>query len=211
VRALNSTGPPPPSLSRYSEAQADFSEVPELGDGQTAEEAQALASRVRTLLGQWETLVHLNGWERSRNQLERIKEGLGLMPAADAGGSKLALWAAALINPLPALGVAPEVRPDVLGAPTGYQRLLVVERGLEESIKHVSRARGTVSIGGLAVKVHYIGALLVVAFLAYSASGSDRLREAVGLAGGLLANVTNSSSSSAGRVPVPGSVTAAEL
>eukprot|EP00966_Prymnesium_polylepis_P257503 5948617-Prymnesium_polylepis.2 len=48
-----------------------------------------------------------------------------------------ALWVAGLINPLPALGVALEVRPAALMASTTDERLEVVEMGLRDSIKRL--------------------------------------------------------------------------
>ena len=60
------------------------------------------------------------------------------MPDA-ARPSARALWVAGLINPLPALGVALEVRPGVLIADTADRRLQAAELGLRDSIERLSR------------------------------------------------------------------------
>ena len=53
--------------------------------------------------------------------------------------SALAFWIAGLINPLPALGVALEVRPAALMAGGARERLRVVEAGLKDSIVRLSQ------------------------------------------------------------------------
>ena len=58
------------------------------------------------------------------------------MPSSKQPSAR-ALWVAALINPLPALGVALEVRPAALMAPTADLRLQVAEMGLRDSIERL--------------------------------------------------------------------------
>ena len=48
------------------------------------------------------------------------------------------MWVAGLINPLPALGVALEVRPAVLMAETADLRVQVAEMGLRDSIQRLA-------------------------------------------------------------------------
>jgi hypothetical protein len=60
------------------------------------------------------------------------------MPDADEVDNR-AFWVAALINPLPALGVALEVRPSVLAATSSLARIEVVKRGLIDSIARLKR------------------------------------------------------------------------
>jgi hypothetical protein len=48
------------------------------------------------------------------------------------------MWVAALINPLPALGVALEIRPAVLQASSVANALGVVTQGIRSSIDHVN-------------------------------------------------------------------------
>ena len=58
---------------------------------------------------------------------------LGPMPEAEEADDR-AFWAAALINPLPALGVAREVRPAVLRATEALERVELVHAALVDSI-----------------------------------------------------------------------------
>ena len=51
--------------------------------------------------------------------------------------SQLALWAAALINPLPGLGVSIEIRPRVLDAWSVQKRLDLVYMAITRSIEHL--------------------------------------------------------------------------
>lgn len=51
------------------------------------------------------------------------------------------MWVAALINPLPALGVAMEIRPAVLQASSAAGALAVVTSGIQSSIAHVNGTR----------------------------------------------------------------------
>jgi hypothetical protein len=44
---------------------------------------------------------------------------------------------AALINPLPALGVSPEIRGRVLAAPTAKRRLEILQWGIERPIRNL--------------------------------------------------------------------------
>jgi hypothetical protein len=52
-------------------------------------------------------------WERSRGQLDEILQSLGPKPPPTQPEA-LGLWAAGMVNPLPPLGVAPEVRLSAL-------------------------------------------------------------------------------------------------
>jgi hypothetical protein len=49
----------------------------------------------------------------------------------------LAFWGAALINPLPALGVSPEIRGRILEAPDASSRLDILEWGVKRSIHNL--------------------------------------------------------------------------
>lgn len=97
----------------------------------------AEARSLPALVARWRTLVEGNHHERFEGQVKAVLADLGPMPPPEAAGH-LALWVAALINPLPALGVAYEIRPAVLAAPTVTERLRVVREGIEGSIGHVS-------------------------------------------------------------------------
>ena len=104
--------------------------------GETRSELLARSEALGVLVDEWEELVRNGGRERSPGQLDGVMRDLGPMPEADAPSAR-ALWIAGLINPLPALGVALEVRPAALMAPTAEVRLQVVEMGLQDSIERL--------------------------------------------------------------------------
>ena len=85
---------------------------------------QARAAELDTLVAEWTRLVVESGRERQPNQIRDLLGDLGPMPEA-ADADDRALWVAALINPLPALGVALEIRPAALAATTTRERLEV--------------------------------------------------------------------------------------
>ena len=82
------------------------------------ERSEALSSRV----GEWVRLVRETGRERQPDQIATLLGDLGPMPDAEDADER-ALWVAALINPLPALGVALEIRPAALAATSVLERL----------------------------------------------------------------------------------------
>lgn len=87
---------------------------------------------------QWLKLVRSTKRERSPGQLERILADLGPLPEADQPSAR-ALWIAGLINPLPALGVALEIRPAVLTAATADLRVGFALFGINDSIERLER------------------------------------------------------------------------
>jgi len=96
------------------------------------EEDVAAASSLGPLFEDWEGLVS----RLAPGRLERAKADLGAPPPLGRPGD-YSFWAAALINPLPPLGVAPEIRPATLAAADTAERLRVVKDGLEASIQHL--------------------------------------------------------------------------
>lgn len=66
-----------------------------------------------------------------------VKKNLGAMPNADDDPNALALWAAALVNPLPPMGISPEIRGLVLEAATTKERLRLATWGTERSIRNL--------------------------------------------------------------------------
>ena len=85
-------------------------------------------------------LVQACGLERQPGHLEGVLELLGPAPPPSRPGA-LALWLAALLNPIPPLGVAPELRPRVLLSPSPDERLAVVYAGLARSLAHLEDTR----------------------------------------------------------------------
>ena len=104
------------------------------GNEAASDEAFAKSAALKPLVDEWIELVRSTGRERSPGQIDGVLDDLGSMP--DDPDAR-ALWIAGLINPLPALGVALEIRPAVLMASTTDERLEVVEMGLRDSIKRL--------------------------------------------------------------------------
>ena len=61
------------------------------------------------------------------------------MPDAESA-DELAWWAAALINPMPALGVCKEVRPMALQAADALSRVQWVEAAIGDSMRRMREA-----------------------------------------------------------------------
>lgn len=102
-------------------------------------DAVIAAEALGPLVARWIELVR-GGRERSEGQLDRILTDLGPMPPP-ADPDELALYVAALINPLPALGVAYEIRPAMLVAKSAAERLQIATVGIEKSIGHLDGSR----------------------------------------------------------------------
>ena len=80
--------------------------------------------------------MRTGGRERVPGQLELIASHLGPMPAR-ASKARRAAWVAALINPIPALGVAYEIRPALLMARDTRGMLRVARDGIVTSIERL--------------------------------------------------------------------------
>lgn len=96
------------------------------------EEDVAAASGLAPLFAEWEELVS----RFAPGRLERAKAELGAAPPFERPAD-YAIWAAALVNPLPPLGVAPEIRPATLAAADAAERLRIVKGALEASVEHL--------------------------------------------------------------------------
>ena len=81
--------------------------------------------------------------ERSPGQIDALLEDLGEIPPSDQP-SERAFWVGALINPLPAMGVALEIRPALLTAKKAEQRVEVALNGILRSIKYMDGSAGLV-------------------------------------------------------------------
>lgn len=69
--------------------------------------------------------------------LRKVRRDLGPMPPPSKPTS-MAIWGAALINPLPALGVSTEIRGAILHVDGAEAKLSVLERGLVKSINNLN-------------------------------------------------------------------------
>ncbi|KAL3945716.1 MAG: hypothetical protein SGBAC_000200 [Bacillariaceae sp.] len=87
-----------------------------------------------SLVDRWIELAKEN--ERSPGQIEQLLEDLGEIPPPHEP-SERAFWIGALINPIPAMGVAMEIRPQLLIAKTAEMRVQHALDGILKSIKHM--------------------------------------------------------------------------
>ena len=74
--------------------------------------------------------------EREPGQIDQLLKDLGEMPPPEEP-SDLAFWVGALINPIPAMGVATEIRPALLTAKKTEERVQVAIDGIFKSIRHM--------------------------------------------------------------------------
>jgi len=119
------------------------------GGESASESAQMItdaATALEPLVVEWQALVVEGGWQRFSGQLGRCLADIGPMPHASdrSGAVERALWVGALINPLPGLGVAPEIRPGLLACTDDLEMLRIAERGLRESISFLTPSPTTV-------------------------------------------------------------------
>jgi hypothetical protein len=81
---------------------------------------------------------HPGLWVDPEKLLQRVSKQLGPRPHHPTA---FCFWAAALINPLPSLGVSLEIRGQMLEAPTIQRRLEILEYGLIRSIDNLKGKR----------------------------------------------------------------------
>jgi Lon protease-like protein len=87
-----------------------------------------------SLVDRWVELAKEN--ERQNGQIDKLLDDLGEIPPPERP-SERAFWIGALINPLPAMGVALEIRPALLSAKTAEERVHISLDGIFRSIKHM--------------------------------------------------------------------------
>ena len=74
--------------------------------------------------------------ERTPGQIDTLLKELGKIPPTHQPTER-AFWIGALINPLPAMGVALEIRPALLTAKKAEQRVEIALNGIHRSIKYM--------------------------------------------------------------------------
>lgn len=74
--------------------------------------------------------------ERQKGQIDQLLKDLGPMPSWEEP-SECAFWIGALINPIPAVGVALEIRPRLLLADTAEERAQIALDGIWNSIQYM--------------------------------------------------------------------------
>ena len=108
---------------------------------------QQLQRRLVERFRAWGQSVRHGGHERFPGQLDQILADLGPCPSVDEPDAAC-LWLAALLNPLPALGVAPEIRGHVLRGHDWPDRLEKIKLAFDTSCQVVKmrdfRAAGAV-------------------------------------------------------------------
>mmetsp|Transcript_30703 Transcript_30703/g.56251 ORF Transcript_30703/g.56251 Transcript_30703/m.56251 type:complete len:368 (+) Transcript_30703:63-1166(+) len=87
-----------------------------------------------SLVDRWIELAKEN--ERQPGQIDALLKQLGEMPP-EYEPTERAFWVGALINPLPSMGVAMEIRPALLVSKKAEERVQVALEGLLKSIKHM--------------------------------------------------------------------------
>lgn len=88
----------------------------------------------QSLVDRWIELAKQN--EREPGQIMQLLEQLGEIPPPHEP-SERAFWVGALINPIPAMGVAMEIRPQLLIAKSAETRVQCALDGILKSIKHM--------------------------------------------------------------------------
>lgn len=94
------------------------------------------AQTLRPLVSEWTQLLVETQREQQPGQLKQLLNDLGPMPDEEESVDDVALWTAALLNPMTPtkFGVAREVRPAVLEANDALSRVEVVHQALVESV-----------------------------------------------------------------------------
>lgn len=87
-----------------------------------------------SLIERWIELAKEN--ERHPGQIDVLLQQLGEIPPEHEPTNR-AMWVGALINPLPSMGVAKEIRPQLLVSKRAEERVQVALVGLLQSIKHM--------------------------------------------------------------------------
>lgn len=92
----------------------------------------------KSLVDRWVQLAREN--ERAPGQIDKLLLDLGNAPSSESP-SELAFWVGALINPLPGMGVAMEIRPSLLTAKTAEERVDIALNGILTSVRHMDGTR----------------------------------------------------------------------
>jgi len=111
-----------------------------MGGGAKLEESlriktQEMYGEIPELVKQWLDCLYASG-RAHPNLMKRYFEDLGTEIPTDSMRDR-AIWTAALINPIPALGVCSEIRPAMLACTNDYERICLAWEALHSSIKHL--------------------------------------------------------------------------
>jgi Lon protease-like protein len=140
VRCFRITGEVENAAAGWTEARVEFLEAKDdesqIKPQDRMELARAMANsrQLSGLADQWIALARTK--QRQEGQIDKLLLDLGDMPSSEAPTDR-AFWVGALINPIPAMGVALEIRPALLTAQTADERVNVALAGIQRSIKHM--------------------------------------------------------------------------
>ena len=135
---------PPPMLASEAGLRPDDVEAGAAARG------EALAADIRSALALWLGMVR--SYEQRPGQIDGILRDIGPLPPSgrrDGSGPRpeeleaLGLWAAACLNPLPPLGVAPEIRLRAIEETDTLARLRLVLSAAEDSLAAMGASRRT--------------------------------------------------------------------
>jgi len=118
----------------FLDNEDDESKIDIKADRMGLARSMSKARKLPGLVTEWISLALKR--ERHPGQIDRLLQDLGEMPPTEEPSDR-AMWVGALINPLPALGVALEIRPSLLTARTPEQRVDIALAGIEKSIQHM--------------------------------------------------------------------------
>lgn len=121
-------------VSFLDSSQQEASEESEGQDRMSLVRAMLKARLFEDLVEEWIDLARDN--ERGHGQIDQLLVDLEEMPPQEEP-SERALWVGALVNPIPAMGVALEIRPALLSATTAEQRVDIALEAIERSIQHM--------------------------------------------------------------------------
>ena len=97
--------------------------------------AMASARVLPDLIQEW--IKEARTKERFVGQINALLHDIGPVPPPPDEPTNLSFYVGALINPLPALGVALEIRPSLLLADTPEERVQLAIQGITKSIRHM--------------------------------------------------------------------------
>jgi len=130
-------------MGRVEFMHDDAKEENELAEFQNERVCRELEGLVQL----WTNLVVNRGKEHHPGQIKEVMADLGPLPPSSKP-MELAMWVAALINPLPELGVSLEIRPAVLCAPTPGEALGVVLDNIKMSIENLKGGSNPMGLWG---------------------------------------------------------------
>ncbi len=104
-------------------------------DPMCIQRATLKAAELTPLIDQWIELARQ--CEKRPGQIDMLLADIGHIPPPSTEPSERAFWVGALINPLPEMGVATGVRPELITAETALERVDIAYDGILRSIAHM--------------------------------------------------------------------------